>query len=244
MLITESDIRAEYEASGGLREYVLPAGAIITPAAKEFLMDMKVVLRPASCTENSGKKNFFCDMNGVRYDKKPEDMTHLNGKFLVPKNHPRIVLRGKLDSLQSDILEVQILSDKESDQKLSDDLQKILAFVRGLVRAEVMDEPVAEQNILGLSFEEIHYRSHHPKEFYGFPHMMIDRDMGACAVALNLLRTKTRETEICAYEAFPRSNKGTYRSDILIALNRLSSLFYIMIFEHLPVNYVPRASGI
>ena len=32
---------------------------------------------------------------------KPEHMTHLVGNVLVVKNHPRILFRGKLDSLQS-----------------------------------------------------------------------------------------------------------------------------------------------
>ena len=244
MLITESDIRAEYEKSCGLREYVLPKDSIITPAAREFLMDKKVALRSADGAGSNANTSRFYGIDGKKYDVKPEYMTHLNGRFLVPKNHIRIILRGKLDSLQSAILEVQVLACDVSNKKLSDDLQDVLAFVRGLVRAEVMDEAVARQSILGLSFDEIHYRSHHPKEFYGFPHIMVDRSMGACAVAINTLRTMARETEICAYEAFSEKGKITSHEDILVSLNRLSSLFYIMIFEHLPHDYTPQPSGI
>ena len=37
--------------------------------------------------------------------KKPEHMTNLNAKQLVLKNHPRIILRGKIDTFQAKTLE-------------------------------------------------------------------------------------------------------------------------------------------
>lgn len=38
-------------------------------------------------------------------------MTHLNGDFLVVKDHPRIIFRGKLDTLESELILCQ-LTDK------------------------------------------------------------------------------------------------------------------------------------
>lgn len=246
MLITENDVRKTYDENDGLKEYFVPQDALITPAAREFLLDRKVKV----IHEKKGSKGTaeatrgFYDLNGRKYARKPEHLTHLKGNILVPKDHPRIVLRGRLDSLQSKIIETQILAEKHGKEKLSEELQKMLLFVRGLVRAEVMDEKVKDQEIAGMSFDEIHDRSHDPMKYYGYPHLMIDRDMGEIAVALNTLRSETREVEIAAFKAFSLNNGNVSRSDIITSLNRLNSCFYIMIFENMPADYKPRPSGI
>ncbi len=245
MLITEDDVRKNYDENNGLKEYFVPRHALITPAAREFLLDRKVkVIYEKESTGIKKSSTGFCDLNGRRYSQKPEHLTHLKGNILVPKDHPRIVLRGKLDSLQSIIIETQILAEKHGKEKLSEKLQKILLFVRSLVRAEVMDEKVKDQEIAGMSFDEIHDRSHDPMKFYGFPHLMIDKEMGEIAVALNTLRSETREVEIAAYKAFSLNNGDVSRPDIITSLNRLNSCFYIMIFENIPADYKPRPSGI
>lgn len=246
MLITEKDVRKKYDESNEFKEYVVPRDALITPAAKEYLLDRKIKV----IFEKTGSEGFkesslvYFDLNGRKYLNKPEHLTHLKGNILVPKEHPRIVLRGRLDSLQSKIIETQILAEKLDNKKLSDDLQEVLVFVRGLVRAEVMEEKVHNQEILGMSFDEIHDRSHNPLKFYGVPHLLIDREMGEIAVALNLLRSESREVEIAAYKAFSLNNDSVSRLDIITSLNRLNSCFYIMIFGNFPRGYKPRPSGI
>lgn len=249
MLVTERDVREEYTAHREeMREYLLPAGAIITPAAREFLLDRKVRLvnypGGGGCCRRAGKTKFV-DEHGRGYDKKPEYMTHLKGSLLVPKDHPRIEFRGRLDSLQAKLLETQALAWRCADAKLADELQDALDYVRGLLRAEVTDEPLQKNMINGMTMEEIHARSHDPRKYYGMPHLMADRSMGECPIALNTLRTLARETELSAFRAFFNKERGTVeREDVIEALNRLSSYFYIKIFEHLPENYSPRPSGI
>lgn len=246
MLITESDVRKKYDDDNGLKEYFVPRDALITPAAKEFLLDrkIKVIYEKRESTEMKELAKGFYDLNGRKYSQKPEHLTHLKGNTLVPKDHPRIVLRGKLDSLQSKIIETQLAAERHGKEKLLEELQKILLFVRGLVRAEVMDEKVKEQQIAGMSFDDIHNRSHDPMKYYGFPHLMIDREMGEMAVALNTLRSETREVEIAAFKAFSLNNGNVSRMDIITSLNRLNSCFYIMIFENIPADYKPCPSGI
>lgn len=246
MLITEADVRRNYDENNGLKEYFVPRHALITPAAREFLLDrkVKVIHENNESTDMKKSSKDFYDLKGRKYSQKPEHLTHLKGNILVPKDHPRIVLRGRLDSLQSKIIETQILAEKHEKEKLLGELQKILLFVRSLVRAEVMDEKIKDQQIADMSFDDIHNRSHDPMKYYGFPHLMIEREMGEIAVALNTLRSETREVEIAAFKAFSLNNGDVSRPDIITSLNRLNSCFYIMIFENIPADYKPRPSGI
>ena len=47
-------------------------------------------------------------------------------------------------------------------------------------------------------------------------------------LALNKVRTVVRATERAAYRAFKDENGAVSRDDIILALNRLSSLFWIL----------------
>ena len=54
---------------------------------------------------------------------------------------------------------------------------------------------------------------------------------------LNKLRTLTRESELVAYRAFKDEYGQATREDLIRALNRLSSLFWIMMFKYLTDQY-------
>ena len=54
---------------------------------------------------------------------------------------------------------------------------------------------------------------------------------------MNRLRTKARETELTAYRAFKTETGDVEREDIICVLNRLSSLFWIMMFKFLTGKY-------
>lgn len=168
---------------------------------------------------------------------KPEHMTHLRGNNLVPKDHPRIAFRGAIDSLESEIILLQILTQKKGLDTLTKDLDEIIGLIRRLLRCEVSEEPVGEFTLQGLSDKELRAHSHHPSQFYGMKHFLPDYRKGEIPAYLNRLRTKTRETELIAYRAFCREDKSVEREDILTALNRLSSLFWIMMFKYLTGKY-------
>src|SRR5947209_6159106 len=52
---------------------------------------------------------------GQRFSVKPDHLTHLmDDASLVPKTHPRIIARGKLDLLQSAVLDAQTAADAEA----------------------------------------------------------------------------------------------------------------------------------
>lgn len=165
--------------------------------------------------------------------KKDDSMTNLYGPELVSKTDPRIEFRGKLDELNARIILLQTQAGEAKNLLLYTDIDIIHKSFEKLRMSEVKGTPCGELELWGFSEEEIHERSHHPKDYYGLGHILPHADMGRWAAELNLLRTVTREAEICACKAYP-DNK---RPDIIKYLNRLSSAFYILIYKYLPEDY-------
>jgi ethanolamine utilization cobalamin adenosyltransferase len=230
--------------------FEIPKGAIVTPSARGFLLDQKVEIEyvdekgPSSAKEQPDQGQAVAKEEPIpeqpaRFEtiyggwlvEKPEHMTHLYGNMLVFKDHKRIILRGRLDSLESSILDAQITADRLSMPGLVNDLEEILSFVRSLVRCEVLNEQVGEFCLQGMSASELREKSHHPKKYFGLDHFFPHYEMGEAVVVLNRLRTLTRETELAAYQAFRSESGAVEREDIIRALNRLSSLFWIMMFK-------------
>lgn len=170
-------------------------------------------------------------------DPKPEHMTSLRGNELVYKDHPRIAFRGAVDSLEAEIINVQVKASARHLDGLYGDLEEIIKMIRQLLRCEVSGEPVGNIRLQGLDENQLREHSHHPSRYYGRGHFLPTAEHGEMISCLNLLRTKARETELTAYRAFRKENGEVSREDILRALNRLSSLFWIMMFKYLAGTY-------
>ena len=169
---------------------------------------------------------------GGSFDKKPEYMTTLRGSELVFKDHKIIRLRGKVDGFEASAMETQFWLRSKGARKASDDLGKVIDYVRKLMRSEVIKEDVPPMELFGMNEAEIHERSHKPQDFYGFGHFKpITIDDGETVLRLNILRTLSRELELCAYEAFRNSHGVPEREDIVQAYNRLSSALYVMMLR-------------
>ena len=174
---------------------------------------------------------------GAGSSEKPDHMTHLSGNLLVSKGHPRIEFRGRLDSLQSKILEVQVRAVELGDRTLAVELEELLEFVRSLLAAEVTDRPLEERALFGLDLDEIRSMSHNPKKTFGLGHIRPHYSMGALCAGLNILRTEVREVELAAFRAFSGDDGSIERPDLLRALNRLSSALYILMYRRLPQGF-------
>ena len=175
-----------------------------------------------------GKPVYVDYAGGRTLTEKPEEMTHLHGNVLVSKTHPRIAFRGKLDSLSAEILRVQEAAWEAGETELAGHLQEVLDYVRDILGAEVKDEPLRGIRLEGMDAAAIRYASHHIRETAGIDHPIPDHRMGACAMALNRLRTEVRETELAAAQAFADESGRCARKDIVEGLNRLSSYVYIL----------------
>jgi len=224
-----------------LEEFHVRHDSILSPAAKDYLNQVRVRVcfdppnggvRAGGAYSNhagpGGGKRFIDALTGEGYDEKPECMTHLYGNKLVYKDHGRIAFRGALDHLQSQIVFAQASLCGRYSGQLTDDLEGVLAFVRDLLRAEVLDEPVGDSLLLGLSSAELREQSHNPEKFFGVKAMTLPHySMGDGYAHLNLLRSQSRQVEVTAVAAF-RNGGEVSRQEIVLALNRLSSGFHIM----------------
>ncbi len=234
--------------------YFIPEGKILTPAAREYLQQRKIKIgregepkvvatevppmpQIAVAAPEASKPRFVDFVTGAYYMEKPEHMTHLYGNVLVVKNHPRILFRGKLDSLQSLVVLAQATIAEGGKQKLVDDLGNILGVLREMMRCDVLNESFRNETIIGLTHAELRERSHDPKKFFGIQQMILpDYTMGKDYALINQIRSAVRETEVAAAEAFREGSKYT-RGDIIEELNRLSSALHIMMCMFLAGQY-------
>lgn len=236
MILTESDLRSAL-LPRGCREYRVAAGTFVTPLAREYLRDRGIELKQ---TDNDGEKTMvvtplpdrgewtYVDAaTGQGYAEKPESMTHLRGNLLVHKNSPRIAFRGKLDSLEADIICVQAAALKAGMPELSGELGEALAYTRRILAAEVRDVPLESQTLFGMDADRLRYVSQHVLETMGTEHIVPSAELGEIAALLNRLRTQVRECELSAVRAFSGDSKE--REDIVQSLNRLSSGVYILL---------------
>ncbi|MFR2897965.1 hypothetical protein [Hungatella sp.] len=80
------------------------------------------------------------------YREKPENMTHLRGNLLVMKTHPRIVFRGKVDTIQAKVL--LLMEEYRNEAGFYKDLADILNGLREVLGSEVKGR--GNQRILSL----------------------------------------------------------------------------------------------
>lgn len=177
------------------------------------------------------------EKNDMEKPEKPEHMTHLRGDHLVYKDHPRIAFRGAIDSLESEIILLQTITQRRHMPQLTEDLEEIIGVIRKLLRCEVSGEAVGEMRIQGMDTDMIRAQSHHPSQYFGMKHFLPTYKHGEIVAYLNRLRTRARETELTAYCAFRMETGDVERGDIIRILNRLSSLFWIMMFKVLTGRY-------
>ncbi len=222
MLYTKEQVRDNIRNLDGKRVFYLGKQDILTAEAKDWLNAQRIQILPAQ----QARRNRYQLITGGELPEKPEHMTHLNGDVLVPKTHPRIGFRGAVDSLEAELLWCG-----KQYPHLQKQLGEILSLTRKLISCDVLGEPVGETVLCGLSEQEQRKRSHFPQEHYGIPHFMPAFSDQESVLGLNRVRTVARHTELMAVDAFSDREGNPTRVDILQALNRISSMLYIMMIQ-------------
>ena len=222
MLYTQEAVRANIRNRQGKRVFYLGKNDQLTPGARDFLTSERIAILPAE----QARTERWRLAGGGYAEEKPEHMTHLNGEYLVPKNHPRILFRGKLDTLEAELILCQLASGQ-----LAKPVGEILALARQLIRCDVLEEPVVSEKLCGLTQTDIRTRSHFPQDYYGQPHFMPGVEDGAVIARLNRARCAAREAELAAVEAFSDREGNPVRTDMLQALNRMSSMLYLLMIQ-------------
>jgi ethanolamine utilization protein EutL len=195
---------------------------------------------PTLALDPSGKYRAL--QTGERFAAKPDHLTHLfDDASLVPKTHPRIVARGKLDLLQSAVLDAQAAADAENARTLVGELGEVLELARALVGAEVTGKPAPAVRLFGLGDDELRDATHHTQELYGVPFMYPDVRQGPVVAKLGLARGIAREAEVAITTAFPPETGGPAappaRADLAHVLNRISSALYLCACKYVAGRY-------
>ena len=222
MLYNEESVRANIRNREGKRVFYLGKGDQLTSSARDWLNRERIDIRPGE----EAKAERYRLVNGGYLERKPEHMTHLNAEVLVPKTHPRIAFRGKLDTLEAELILCQL-----EKPHLSGPVGEILDLARRIIRCDVLEEPLQPEKLCGLTEEEQRKRSHFPQEYYGQPHFMPSAADGVAIARLNRARCAAREAELAAVEAFCDREGIPTRPDILRAMNRMSSMLYILMIQ-------------
>lgn len=226
---------------------ILPQGSVITPSARDFIRSKGIDVQiegngildinknTFSNTQQTLKKQktFQEKLNPLKEEQgvlgvKPEHMTHLHKGAWVTKTHPVIAYRGQLDLFQCELVEAQGFLEQEGEEILILQLEEIAGFARQIMLSEVREEPFQWSTLIGLNLEELRERSHHPQKYYGVDHMPLSYTHGKVVSKLQHLRAKSREVELYANRAFTDDAEVCTRTDLIQALNRLSSALYIL----------------
>lgn len=222
MVYTTQNVRDNIRNAEGRRVFYLSPSDRITDEARDYLKEQDIQVLPA----HMAKPEYYETLSGVKLSEKPEHMTHLRGRVLVEKTHPRIAFRGAVDSLEAELL-LCILKLPE----LAAPLGEILDLARMMIRCDVMEEPLENKTLCGLTEAEQRQHSHFPKAHYGIPHFMPQSTDGEKILHLNKVRCVARQTELAAVRAFVSPEGVVTRPDILRAMNRMSSMLYILMIR-------------
>ena len=222
MLWDEQAVRANIRNRDGKRVYYLGKGDQLTSTARDFLRRERIEILPGS----QAKPERYRLLSGGYAEEKPEHMTHLNGEVLVLKTHPRIRFRGKMDTLEAELILCQLVPGAPEGA-----LGEILDLSRKILRCDVLEEPLRQDTLCGLTQAEQRERSHMPQDYYGQPHFMPQASDGPVIAGLNRARCFAREAELAAVEAFSDREGNLLREDIPKALNRMSSMLYLLMIQ-------------
>lgn len=222
MLWDEQAVRANIRNRDGKRVYYLGKGDQLTSTARDFLRRERIEILPGS----QARPERYRLLSGGYAEEKPEHMTHLNGEVLVPKTHPRIRFRGKMDTLEAELILCQLVPGAPEGA-----LGEILDLSRKILRCDVLEEPLRQDTLCGLTQAEQRERSHMPQDYYGQPHFMPQASEGSVIAGLNRARCFAREAELAAVEAFSDREGNLLREDIPKALNRMSSMLYLLMIQ-------------
>lgn len=246
MLLTEEKLRTIYKKNEKMKEIVLEKKTILTPSAKQFLIDkdIKIVEKLDEKKQETleeiaeEKKPKYKGVSGEIYYEKPEYMTQLYGNILVKKNHKRVIFRGVVDSFISRWLVMTKDLENIKNTKLQRDLESVEKFINKILISEVVGEAIGDVMVLDKTLDEIRELSHNPKKYFDRGHLFgISSKDSYLVIKLNEMRTLSREVEIKGVEAFVDESGKVERRDLLLSLNRLSSVIYVMMLKGVTGEY-------
>jgi ethanolamine utilization cobalamin adenosyltransferase len=248
--LTEQELRDSFSLSWGT-EIHLPGDTRLTPSAAQLLSERKINIKyideqgrvfikkdpdsgklkqvhPLTSSEKNHNE-VFCSLCNNKIDKKSDLLTWLDSENLVPKNHPRIFLRGKLDTVISYFVLLQNeFESYEGPAIIKTCLSDLRSYAGNILRAEVKNEDPGPLQMCSLDSGIIHKMSHNPFKYMNHDHIVPDMVYGKWVSRLNYLRALVREAELLAVNTFTEPSLHVSRPSLINALNRLSSALYVL----------------
>ena len=255
MIVTESALREQLRRPAPGARVTVPPGSTLSPSARDFVEHWRLELvegegarreggsreggsrdapasprgweRPSSFPVELDGPTPRCTCCGGEVTDKPDGITQLNACHFTAKTHPRIRLRGRIDSLQALALLAAARAEAVGETSLREALGTVAAYCRELMSAEYNERPAAPPALGDVTEEAIHAATHDPRGRLGVDHIAPDVGDPELLHWLNLLRSSAREVELVALDAFgsPHEEPG---ASIVHGLNRLSSLVYYL----------------
>lgn len=244
--ITESELRELWQNGRGQLP-PFPPGTRFSTAAQDFLKTNRVEVRfdatptvQANSNADWNKPGTFpvvltgpmpiCSECGQPLHAKPEHLTQIDAGHFAPKTSPRLVFRGRVDSLNALVMLTASTARRCELPELAQQLDTLAAYCREIMSAEYNLRPVSSLTLLGKSEAELHEISHWPDKHLGIPHLVPGPHDHEMLHWLNVLRTQSREVEVVALQAFPADSfdPAGIGAGLARALNRLSSAVYVL----------------
>jgi ethanolamine utilization cobalamin adenosyltransferase len=247
-VFTESELRELWQNGRG-QIPPFPPGTRFSAAAQDFLHAHQLEVRyeaegtlskAAPSQAEWDKPGVFpvvlsgpipvCSECGQPLSHKPEHMTQLDPGHFAPKTAPRLVLRGRVDSLHGMVMLTAAVARRFQLPELAQGLDTLAAYCREIMSAEYNLRLAGPLALLGKNENELHEISHWPDRHLGIPHLVPGPQDHEMLHWLNVLRTQAREVEIVALATFPPGNLDPTGAgaSIVQALNRLSSAIYVL----------------
>jgi ethanolamine utilization cobalamin adenosyltransferase len=251
--VTESELREIWKNGRGHLP-VFPPETRFSASAQDFIKTLQMEVKPVS--EQPGginqtspmvlppvdwdKSGIFpvnlsgpipvCSECGQPLQTKPNHMTQLDPGHFASKTDPRLIFRGRVDSLHALVMLTASTARRFELRELAKNLDTLAAYCREIMSAEYHLRLVATLSLLGKSEDQLHDISHWPDKHLGIPHIIPGSYDHEILHWMNVLRTQCREVEIVALQAFPPiDNDPTgVGASLAKALNRLSSAVYVL----------------
>ena len=226
--LTEEDIKTRCSAPGSMLR--LAADERLTPSASEYAsrFRIEIVQHCGTCAvEQTAKAEVSLDVRrpSVTTATACVPMTHLDAGSVVPKSHPRVEFRGKLDSLLATAILVRTQFDARNciAPYLKECLDDVTTWIMCILTSDVSGEACIIKGMGGMDMDTVHTVSRDPDTYLGITPFVPDGSLGGNAALVNWLRALAREAEVAGAKC------ALGREDVASALNRLSSALYVLL---------------
>ncbi|ABO51774.1 conserved hypothetical protein [Desulforamulus reducens MI-1] len=208
--ITEIELRALYKTEP-FDSYVLEPNTKITPGARQFLVDKRVKLVQAQCSE--GKKSNTNESNQAQ----------------ARENWCALRLRGRMDRIEAYFLLIAADILRSGDAVLSEEVMALGKCFRNVRNAEREQKAPDKIQFWGWSEEEIIKRSENLEKYVEISEFHVGLENGKEIALLNHLRASLRDVELAILETYWNEEKQVCsRQDLIDAVNLIINILCMM----------------